>query len=161
MIKNIYAILIVSIIALCVFFVTKEIVSAVKTNVSNISLGTDFMFDNVSMNVGSDYSYSTIVNEDTIYNGRIVISIPITIINNKNSDYYFNPNAYYLYGPNENELNNVSKYFSNTSVDYSEVLKPNNSFVKYIYMLFDGNGQYIIRFKNQDEVININFVINK
>ena len=47
-------------------------------------------------------------------------------------------------------MDEVAGYF-NESIFYAEDLKPNESYTKYLYFLYDSNGNYIIEFNKEHE----------
>ena len=110
-------------------------------------LGEKFTFDDLEITVGNRYTLLRLDNQYSSYNNKIVVRLPITIKNNKQGNYMLNIYDYKILGPLNNELDEVAGYF-NESLFYADELEPDKSYLKYLYFLYDSNGNYTIQFNN-------------
>lgn len=119
-----------------------------------------FEFDNLKIQVSNKYKIIKLDNQYSIYNGKNVIKIPVTITNNSNKNYSLNLFYYDIYDDYGNNIDEVAGYFEE-ALYYAEDLKENESYTKYIYALYYGNDSYTIKFENKEQTILIKYVINK
>ena len=123
-------------------------------------LDTPFTFDDLEITIGSEYSFDTIANQFSDYNGQSVVKVPITVKNLKDETHSLNMFYYSLFGSQGTELDEVSAYFDDT-VDYAGDLRSGASYTKYLYFLYDGNGTYAIEFNNWSDKVELEFEITK
>jgi len=124
------------------------------------ALGETFTFDGLELTLDTNYTFVTVNNRFSDLNGRSVIKIGVNVKNvssEKNSLNYF---FYDMFGSKGIELDGVSSYFDET-VDYAGDLKPNASYKKYFYILYDGDGTYSIDFDNYSQELSVEFNITK
>lgn len=131
-----------------------EIPNIENVRVNNYYLGESFIFDGFRLSISSNYTIEKLDNKYSIYNGKDVIKVPVTIKNLKNVNNSFNIFKYNIYGPNMNEIDEVAQYFDE-GLFYIKDLKPNESVTKYFYFLYDCNGKYLIKFEDNSSVKNI------
>lgn len=115
-----------------------------------------FTFDNLEITVGNNYSFTTLNNKYSRYNGRKVIKIPVTIKNTLDKDYNLNLYYYSLYDYKGEEIDEVAAYF-NDGLFYADNLKPGESYTKYLYILYEKDGTYIIKFNKKEEKVVVFF----
>ena len=127
-------------------------------NIKNID--EEFFFDNLSISVSKKYKIIKLDNPYSIYNGKEVIQIPITIKNNKSDKHSLNLFYYDIFDEYGNSVDEVAGYFDE-ALYYAEDLDSDESYTKYIYALFFGSKSYSIRFENKDETIFIKYNLNK
>ena len=119
--------------------------------INNIYTATEkFEFDDLELTFHNSYEFMRIKNEYSNYYNRIVVKVPVTITNKKETEHSLNIYDYTIYGPTKNELDEVAGYF-NESIFYAPNLLPNESYKKYLYFLYDSNGNYLIKFNNRKE----------
>ncbi len=123
-------------------------------------LGETFTFDDLEITLGSDISFTTIKNEYSEHNGKDVIKLPITVKNLKDETHGLNMFNYKVYGSQGAEADTVSSYFDD-AVDYAGDLRSGASYTKYMYFIYDGNGQYTIEFDDWSTKIIVEFDVNK
>ena len=124
-------------------------------------LGDTFEFDDLEITLGKDISYTKVDNQFSEQNGKDVIKLPITVKNLKDDTHSLNMFYYKCYGAQGVELDNVSSYFDEDSVDFAGKLKTGASYTKYMYILYDGDGDYSIEFNNYSSKIIVDFSIKK
>ena len=112
----------------------------------------EFEFDGLKIKISSKYSIINLDNQYSIYNGRKVIKIPVTITNNSDKDYSLNLFYYDVYDDYGNKIDEVAGYFEE-SLYYAENLKQNESYTKYIYALYYDNNSYTIKFDNKETIL--------
>ena len=88
------------------------------------------------------------------------IKIPITITNIGNKSSKLSPLVYEVYTPFNKTAKNINAYFED-NIDSAQELKEGESYTKYIYVLYDGDGAYKIKFTNQNKEIIIKLEISK
>ena len=119
--------------------------------INNVYTATEkFEFDGLELTFHNSYTFLRIKNEYSNYYNRIVIRVPVTITNKKDIEYSLNIYDYTIYGPTKKELDEVAGYFEE-SVFYATNLSPNETYTKYLYFLYDSNGNYLIKFNNRKE----------
>ena len=67
---------------------------------------------------------------------------------------------YSFFGTQGTELDTVAAYFDE-SIDYAGDIQPGASYTKYLYILYDGDGKYIIDFDNYSEKKTVEINIQK
>ena len=119
-----------------------------KSNTNkSIKVGDTFEFDDLEITILSDYSFTTVNNQFSEYNGKDVVKIPIKVKNISDDSNHLNMFYYNVFGTQGSELKTLSAYFDE-SIDYAGDLQPDASYTKYIYVLYDGDGKYVIEFDN-------------
>lgn len=118
-----------------------------------------FEFDNLSIELLSDYKILKLENNYSIYNGRNVLKIPVKIKNLSGQNHSLNLFDYEIYDDFGNNIDEVAGYFDE-SVYYAEDLKSNETYTKYLYALYYGNDSYSIMFEKNNEIIIVKYNIN-
>jgi uncharacterized membrane protein YvbJ len=126
----------------------------------NIALDEKFTFDDLEISLGTDFSFTTINNQYSDYNGKEIIKMPITVKNLKDETHGLNMFYYSVYGSNGTKLDTPSSYFDD-SVDFAGDLRTGASYTKYLYFLYDGNGTYTVEFDNWITKRIVEFEVNK
>ena len=128
---------------------------------TNSGLDRTFEFDDLEITLGSDYSFKTVDKSYSDYYGKEVVKLPITVKNLSDEDNNLNIFYYTVIGPNDEKVNtNVSIYFDD-ACDYAGDLESGESYDKYLYFIYDGDGQYKIKFDNYSDKQTIKFKIEK
>lgn len=135
-----------------------------RNNIVNIytdyTLGDTIEFDGLEITLDKEYSFVTIDNRYSEYNNSDVIKIGANIKNVSSDKKKLNMFNYSFFGSKGTQLSRVSSYFDE-SVDYAGDLKPDASYYKYFYLLYDGDGEYSIDFDNYSEEIEVEFDVTK
>lgn len=125
------------------------------------SVNKAFEFEDLEITVSDTYTFDTIDNSFSEYNGRTVIVIPVTVKNIDDEENGLNMFYYNFYSPSGTRLNSVSSYFYDNSIDFADDLQPNESYTKNFYVLYDGDGTYTIEFNNYEDQIKIELDVKK
>ena len=128
-----------------------------KTN--EYKLGETFEFDDFEITLGTDYSFTKIDNEYSDKYGKDVVKLPIELKNISDDESRLNMFYYTVIGSDGTELDRVASYFLDDAVDYADELRSGDSYTKYIYFLYDGDGQHTIKFDNYTEKVSVDFNI--
>lgn len=131
-----------------------------ETEKKTVGLGETFTFDDLEVTLGKDISFTKVKNEFSDDNGKDVIKIPITVKNLKSETHSLNMFYFKAFGANGTELNNESAYFDD-SVDFAGELRNGASYTKYLYFLYDADGQYVIEFDDWSTKISVEFDVKK
>jgi hypothetical protein len=115
-------------------------------NAGTLTLGDTFVFDDLEITFGKNIKWVTLENQFSDLDGSTVIQIPMTVKNLKNETHGLNMFYYTLYGSKGTELDDVSSYFDE-SVDFAGKLRTGASQNVYMFMLYDGNGDYYVSFE--------------
>ena len=123
-------------------------------------LGDTIVFDGLQITFDQNYSFNTIDNRYSEYNGRSVIKIGVNVKNVSNEKNHLNMFFYDLFGSQGTELDSVTSYFDDV-IDYAGDLKPDASYRTNFYILYDGDGKYSIDFDNFSQELSVEFNITK
>lgn len=133
------------------------------TNTSNnkkYGLGETFTFDGFELTLDNNYSFVTLTNSYSEKNGSTVIKLGVTVKNISTETTSLNSFYYDFFGSQGTELDFVYTYFDE-AVDDAGDLRPEASYKKYFYILYDGNGKYGIDFDNYSQKVAVEFDITK
>lgn len=117
-----------------------------------------FEFDDLKITIGSDYSFVTVNNSYSEYNGKKVVKLPVTVENLKDETHGLNMFYYTVYGANGTEAKGLGSYFDE-DIDFAGDLRSGAKYTKYMYFLYDTNGTYAIEFDNWSQKIVVEFDI--
>ena len=95
-----------------------------------------------------------------VYDGKTVVKLPITVKNIKDETHSLNMFYYSIFGTEGIELDSLSAFFDD-AVDYAGDLKNGGSYTKYLYFLYDGDGEYSIEFDNYSSKVIVEFDVKK
>lgn len=135
-----------------------NISNTIKNN--KYELGETFTFDNLELTFDTTYSFTTIKNKYSEYNGQSVIRLGVNVKNISSEKNHLNMFYYDLFGSQGTQLDSISSYFDDP-IDYAGDLKPGAAYKSYFYILYDGDGKYSIDFDNYSQEISVEFNINK
>lgn len=124
------------------------------------TLGDTIIFDDLELTFDKEYTFTSVENRFSDYNGKPVIKIGVNVKNLSSEKHYLNMFYYDFFGSQGTELDGVSSYFEE-AVDDAGELKSGASYKKYFYILYDGNGTYSIDFDNYSQEISVEFEIVK
>lgn len=130
------------------------------TKKNEYTLGDTIIFDDLELTFDKNYTFTSIENRFSDYNGKPVIKIGVNIKNLSPEKHNLNMFYYDFFGSQGIELDDISAYFEE-SVDDGGELKSGASYKKYFYILYDGNGTYSIDFDNYSQEISVEFIITK
>ncbi len=117
-----------------------------------------FEFDNLKISILDKFEIFKLDNTYSIYNGKNIIKIPISITNISDTNHGLNLFYYDIFDDTGNSIDEVAGYYEE-SLYYAEDLKKDSSYTKYIYALYFGNDSYIIRLKNKEKEIFVKYNI--
>ncbi len=121
----------------------------------------EFEFDDLKIKIGANYSFTTIDNEFSDNYGKSVVKVPITVTNLKNETHGLNMFYYTIYGSKGTKVDSPSTYFMDDAVDFAGDLRSDASYTKYLYFIYDGDGNYAIEFNNFSSKKTVEFNIKK
>ena len=123
-------------------------------------LNDTFTFDDLEITIGDNIEFTKVNNQFSDYDGKTVVKLPITVKNIKDETHRLNMFYYSIFGTEGIELNSLSAYFDD-AVDYAGDLKNGGSYTKYLYFLYDGDGEYSIEFDNYSSKVIVEFDVKK
>lgn len=103
-------------------------------------------FDGLQIEFTQDFKVETVDNQFSEYNGTKTIGVPVTITNASNETNYLNMFYLKIYGSNGVESEKLNTYFDDGQLVYSK-LRPGASVDAYIYIPYDGDGDYYVSFE--------------
>lgn len=130
-------------------------------NDSDESLDEAFEFNDLELTVGSDYEITTVNKSYSSYNGKEVVKLPITVKNLSDEDNHLNMFYYTVIGPNDERVSTAVSIYFDDACDYAGDLESGESYDKYLYFIYDGDGEYKIEFDNYSEEKTIELEIEK
>jgi len=112
-----------------------------------LTFGSDIDLDGYTINFSNNYSIVTLENQFSELNGANIVRIPVHVKNNSGET--GNINMFYLkyFGSKGTQLDGVSTYFDN-SLEFAGELRNGAEYDAYVYMPYDGDGDYIVAFDN-------------
>lgn len=123
-------------------------------------LNDTFTFDDLEITIGDNIEFTRVNNQFSDYDGKTVVKLPITVKNIKDETHRLNMFYYSIFGTEGIELDSLSAYFDD-AVDYAGDLKNGGSYTKYLYFLYDGDGEYSIEFDNYSSKVIVEFDVKK
>lgn len=123
-------------------------------------LGDTLIFDGLELTFDSNYSFATVENRYSEYNGKSVIRLGVNVKNVSTKKNSLNMFYYDLFGSQGTQLNSITSYFDD-AIDYAGELKPEASYKSYFYILYDGDGNYSIDFDNYSQEASVEFNVIK
>ncbi len=121
-----------------------------------------FKFDGLEITIGKGYTFTTVKNSYSDYNGQSVIKLPVTLKNTTSETKGLNMFYYDVYGSKGTEVKTLDSYFdTKSSLTYGGDLRSGAGDTRYLYVQYDGDGLYAIEFNNYSEKITAEFEIKK
>lgn len=127
---------------------------------SDFEIGESFEFMDFEVTINKIKGFTKIDKEYSADDGLEIIKLPITIKNNGSSKDHLSMFYYKMYSPDNKEILSKGQYFDE-SLDYAADLNPGESYTKYIYIPYSGNGNYILEFNNFSNKIKIVLNVKK
>ena len=116
----------------------------------------EFIFNDLIISFSNNYEFVSFEGN----NEKNIIKLPITITNIGNKPSKLSPLSYEIYTPLNKISKNINAYFEN-NIDSAPELSVGKSYTKYIYILYDKDGNYIIKFNNNKITKTVKLEINK
>jgi len=128
------------------------------------TFGTVIEFSNLEIIISESIEFIVLNNEFVDLNGSDIIKIPVTIKNVGSEDGGFN--VYYVakHGSQGATLEGVGDNYVDDDVRWSgkvDSLSSGESVSVFMYILYDGDGDYYVSFNNRSEKIEIRLPITK
>jgi len=117
---------------------------------TEFALGETFVFDNLEITIINDAEWGIIDSRWSDLHERDVFIFPVTVTNVGDSANSLGWNVK-LYGSNGIELENISFYTEDDNVLRSGDIRPGATLQGRIYILYDGDGEYVIEFSDYRE----------
>lgn len=132
-----------------------------QTQKTKYEIGEYFNFDGLEIVLDYGIQFKTIQNQFSEYDGKTVIAIPASVKNISGKTHGLNIFQYNQFGPDGTQLpTSISAYFTlgiddigdlqNGAIDYG-----------YMYMLYEGDGDYLVVFDNYNEQIEVSIPVKK
>ena len=127
------------------------------------TFGTVIKFDNLEITFGEAVQFTAVKNKYSDLNGKDVIKIPVTVKNVGSEIGGLNMFFVNVYGSKGVTLDDPSAYFDDDIrwVCGTDALRPDAEMSAYIYLLYDGDGDYYVAFDNWSEKIEVKLPISK
>lgn len=108
--------------------------------------GDTFDVGDFEITLGGEYTFATLQNKYSEENGRLAMRIPFTETNNGSTagHYYMGLTTYNPSG-HETVSNNAGVYFDDSNFEVGGIL-PGVTQTSYLYIIYDGDGQYTLNF---------------
>ncbi len=126
---------------------------------NEFALNEKFVFNDLEITVGSNYSFVRVQNQFSEYYGKNAVKMPVTVKNLDDDPKTLSFLDYDVYGPNGTKINTLSSYFDD-GIDEAGNLLKDASYTKYFYYFYDGDGNYQIVFDDWFNKYNVKFSIN-
>lgn len=102
---------------------SEETTEKETTKKNYYGLGDTFTFDDLEITMGTEITFVTLDNQYSDLNGSTIAKIPVTVKNLKDETYILNLFYINIFGSQGRELESVSSYFLDDSVDFAGDLK--------------------------------------
>jgi hypothetical protein len=123
-------------------------------------LNQEFSFMSFQITIKDVEDIVTINKELSSDDGKKVIKVPIKVKNVGSSNDHLSMFYYKLYDTKGNELSSKGSHFDD-SIDFAKDLKPKEEYTKYLYIPYEGKGNYQIVFNNFSNKYKIYIKVNK
>ena len=132
----------------------------VESQKGDFDIGETFQFMNFDITIDNVESFTIIDKELSNDHGKEVAKVPIKVKNNSSEADHLSMFYYKMYNPNGDEIISKGSYYDD-SIDYAPNLEPGESYVKYLYIPYEGNGDYILEFNSFSKKMKLVLNINK
>lgn len=137
---------------------TKTTTPTVQKN-KKYTLGDTIEFDGYVITFDKEYSFDTLSNQFSEYNGQSAVKIGVTVKNVSGKTGHINRYDITRFGSKGTESDNIDYYFDESLTDAGDI-RDGASYYKYIYILYDGNGTYGLDFDNYITTKTVEFEIS-
>ena len=127
-----------------------------------ITYGVTFEFDGFQFTFLEDIAWTTIDNKYSDYNGKIVALIPVKVSNQSGdtgSVNMFYWNVYDAAGLEADELSSSFLMDGPKTLMFDSEMRDGAETVLYVCVLYTGDGDYYIEFKNFEEKVEVKLPI--
>lgn len=133
-----------------------------QENISKtLTFGSTFEFDDLEIVIGSQVNWVKVDNQFSEQDGADVIELPISVKNLSDETHSLNMFYYKFYGPDGNQLDDVSAYFDNDNLSAGD-MRTGATQNTNLHLLYTGDGDYYIEFSEFiGDKIEIKLPINK
>ena len=138
---------------------TQEISVSKVSIEQNPKLNIPFKFNDLEITVSDKITIDTVKTEDSKQKGKEIISLPVTIRNLKSTPKALGTINFEFTGPTGSKLPPVSDNLEDTSIDYVGKLEAGEVINKNFNLLYEGDGNYTIKFNSYYEKTNLDFNI--
>lgn len=119
-----------------------------------------FVFDGLEIKLSSEYAFTTIDNQFSEYYGKPVIVIPATITNISNETKYLYSGDVKLFGTAGTSLDSVHRLIDGGGDLFNDLRKGATAKGNF-YLLYDGDGDYYLEFRDYDFTLEIKYPVKK
>src|SRR5690554_1745955 len=141
------------------FLTACGLVEDIDTDDKVYTLGETFIFDNLEITLSSDYTFVKMQNPFDEYHGKNIFRIPITVKNLDEEINALNMFYYDVYGPNGTQID-IFNFYSDDNIGSAGSLLKDGSYTKYMYFVYEGNGDYQFIFDNWSSKIKVKFSVS-
>ena len=131
-----------------------------KEEETPISFNNTFTFDDLEITFKDDIQWHQISNQYSDHDGAEVFSISMTITNKKSENHGLNMFYFTQYGSKGTKLDSITAYF-NDDVSWAGDMRPDATLETRMYVLYDGDGDYYIKFSNFSTTVEVLIPITK
>jgi hypothetical protein len=124
------------------------------------TLGDTFVFDSLEITFGADYKWIVWENSFSDLNGSDVVGVPITVKNLKDETHGLSMFKYTIYGSNGTKSAGGSFYIDD-NIDIAGDMRSGATQEAFMYILYDGDGDYYIEFDDWRNKIEVRIPIEK
>ena len=114
---------------------------------AELSFGSTFDFDNLTIHIGDGYTTTTLDNPYADHANATVIVLPISITNNAQEAQGLNMFSVKEFGPAGTEMDTVYTYFMDSDIRMMGDARQGATLNGNLYFLYEGDGDYYISFK--------------
>lgn len=136
----------------------------VQGNVEIYNVGDTFTFDGFEFCIQQDIEFQKTEEPFKGSDKAIVIILPVTIENKSDTARGFNMFLYKIYGPKQEEVDNLSSLFmleeKKPAIDFIGPINAKEKKQCYFYLLYKEDGDYLIQFKNEQKEVKITVSIS-
>lgn len=122
--------------------------------------GDSFDFEGFEVTISDVDGWDKVKNEFAEENGKEVFRVKMTEVNNSDETGSVNMFSYKAFSPSGTELNDVNAYFDDSSMSAGEV-RSGGTIEAYVYMLYEGDGDYVLEFDDWSKTIEVIIPVKK
>ena len=117
-----------------------------------------FEFEGLKISISPEYTFTTIENKFSDYFENPVIAVPVTITNVSEETKYLYSGDVELFNPAGISLDSIH-YLMDDGDDLFKDLRSGATQESYLYVLYDGDGDYYFEFQDFDYAIEIKYPV--
>jgi hypothetical protein len=123
---------------------TSTTTDSTSTTSNEYTFGDTVSFDDLEITFGSSYTFTTIDNQYSEYNGKTVICVPVTVKNTSSSSKSLNMFYIKAYNPAGTESDTISAYFMDDDVSWAGEMRSGATQTAVYHILYEGDGDYYV-----------------